>query len=1805
MSKKSGVQSKSKKKLKVEDSKIPDYWLNELAGLEINENNWYCHVSIVVESDPNTSVFIEHFNEACQDGLRKEIQVISKYEILRTVTLNFFSKENTKKTPFAVLCDEIYKCLGPNNDRIIPTDMVAALIKYLILQYKDFNIKRCKDILISNETNVEALHKEICDKLEALAISTDLTKGSDKLTSKAKSKITHNKSTDIKTAKTKKGEETVKPKDPKVKATSKLRRRGEEWKDKKWIDDAPEGGPQLYIVISTLYLPDLPQELLKLNVPLNSIVKINLSPNDKDYNFYSISNVTNLHMQEELTTRLKEFRQQSAPYLKTAIKQHFTEEELNLIESKLNIKKFWKQLQYIIYANENILQFKDIMFIQFTPDITKLDFEQVSFQGSIYNQISFLLYQLFDYTEYHRQYLAKMKIIDTSDNVACSLKDKRLYKTMLDSVPSEFVNIPFILHAVLCQVEEMCNTSMTNELSEVVPQDKYTSENINIIKLKSLLHDLNNKNNLFCSENKQDLLQSSEVKSTKILSQLNKIELKTFNCKEIGPYIEDITRRMLLTTWKYILSSHCTNDSIETLSVIYKEAISECEKCSYDSSNLIYYFLLVLLDKEIDDNVFSPKESFLQIIDEYLHSWINQSTESLGSKNGDSIFKENNSFYNSKCLIYSENGEDNISSKTKDSTEFYLSKGLPAIKKKLFLKEYKYFEDLCVSDMLQLIQESYFKSNTLQYRCFPCTDQKLLFIYNTLSSSTNFNECYQMTKLRSEVGLRDFVEFILNEEALWIHKLLDSSENNIVFNTQHFKNTKIHSISDLKKDFEVNLCEDSVFISRNSLKHITQPAALTEVELKSPKHSKKSKSATKEKSKKSMEIKKKEEGKKSIKDDAEEVKTDTEALHKTHDFLGYDLGPPVRIQFSTFTREIFLPHDCKLTINTLKRLYKSESVSICVAKHGNELYYHNDKENKSGSFHIYHESGEIIHFYKAVTDVTKKLSLLDVDHCEPNVTFNRTDYISAEIDEISRKSETKQTYFSEKIFLKTELDKLVTRDDFETHSKYNVSLSLPSGLLINIVNDVPGVFHIKQNYLIKRPMYSKIADENYRCLLKNGTVIKYLNNGVVEILCPNSTICRYREFEWINEIKDIIEDTDEVKQTIGKQTKFESRKSIKGTQKQKKVPQSDKSESEKRTADEPIVSEGKYQPVHYDITYSDGKQRTFKDNVVTFGDTLFILETNTINEGIRNVERLDNTELQYFSDGSLLVNFYDGTRITSTVIEDENELFCDWSESDYLLWFTEKSVDKSINSFHTDFTTTGNTKSVSDNTNKSKSSKQPSLRSYTSMKKSIKSNNKTIKSELDSGLDTGNTIEMKVIKTPVLKDDGYIVINMRYTIEHPNYATVTYDYNNFHLKLPTDISVTLSPLCEYMIQLGSKATLTTDRNEIIFNHIDDNNSEILLNTVIYPETFVDTDTLIDALCISKDNLGNKIIISREGDMYQQSGLKFLNSAYKGIEGLNCFVLRHDFSGFKFLHETEIFKHNETVMNCGGLNKKYANILNTNFTSIPILSSELEKWVSSYQKSIPVREMHLPSTFSDHNAYLFPFRTKKPSPCDHTELPNTLAIRLIHKFPPLNKDIINCCLRAFNSVDIQNTSTYSRLRLPLHSPKMTDFNVSVIKNNPELIISIYEESRKQCENKATIDLLREKEIYNLLHKVLYTVQKLHENENVEFMRHSLRERIVPPYFNSPMGQSYDLLFNIINTVVWMEKNSKEISCDSFSTLCEKMSSSVYKNSVKCEQSSDDLRTLCKEMTLSKFEQIIEHQDCDCDELTIFYIPYENV
>ncbi|KAJ9586340.1 hypothetical protein L9F63_020048, partial [Diploptera punctata] len=58
------------------------------------------------------------------------------------------------------------------------------------------------------------------------------------------------------------------------KKLTKLRKKGEEWKDTKYIADFPLDGPNLYVALVGFHEPTLLTELRKIGVPLHGLIKV-------------------------------------------------------------------------------------------------------------------------------------------------------------------------------------------------------------------------------------------------------------------------------------------------------------------------------------------------------------------------------------------------------------------------------------------------------------------------------------------------------------------------------------------------------------------------------------------------------------------------------------------------------------------------------------------------------------------------------------------------------------------------------------------------------------------------------------------------------------------------------------------------------------------------------------------------------------------------------------------------------------------------------------------------------------------------------------------------------------------------------------------------------------------------------------------------------------------------------------------------------------------------------------------------------------------------------------------------------------------------------------------------------------------------------------------------------------------------------------------------------------------------------------------------------------------------------------------
>lgn len=124
-----------------------DSWRSEIEALSINDDNWWCIVTMMVETITEHSRCVSLFNDGAEEGRRKAIYSLSCQKALATVKT--LSKESLDKCPTAQgVCHYASKVLNEENGAL-PTWLMARVIKYLIYRAKEESIgivKRLADL---------------------------------------------------------------------------------------------------------------------------------------------------------------------------------------------------------------------------------------------------------------------------------------------------------------------------------------------------------------------------------------------------------------------------------------------------------------------------------------------------------------------------------------------------------------------------------------------------------------------------------------------------------------------------------------------------------------------------------------------------------------------------------------------------------------------------------------------------------------------------------------------------------------------------------------------------------------------------------------------------------------------------------------------------------------------------------------------------------------------------------------------------------------------------------------------------------------------------------------------------------------------------------------------------------------------------------------------------------------------------------------------------------------------------------------------------------------------------------------------------------------------------------------------------------------------------------------------------------------------------------------------------------------------------------------------------------------------------
>ncbi|XP_046391081.1 sperm-associated antigen 17-like isoform X2 [Ischnura elegans] len=474
--KKGKDKSKSNKKGEPEESAKSENpnWEQELYDFVFEENT--CVASFLVESESRQMEARKQLIEVLSSGIRRPVKLILKTEMLRIISQASRFKTNPNRPKFYQVCEKAEQELEEKGS--ISPYLWSLVLKFQLLDlYEKYTAQKIKEeIYRAEEARKERELPKIwspCADDKSVAKGGESPRKGGKSGKSAKSNTStkggrgkspekgakSSKKSIGKTPEKKKGEAGGGMAPPAIfdKPDSKIRVKGEEWKDIPYLDDSPVYGPGLYVFILGFYDYQLPLELVKSGIPLLCFVKIvSLTPQEEyDPGFSKESIETKNSKTKEISSTEKIQEKRAALEKITKNKDLETQKELN---------NFWNGLMEDEKALSN---FENVPIIPYDLPEIPSDPEQLEdYKKKIYDQLSNALYDVVALKKLHAIFEQKMKVWFTDTKDTAADVDQSHYDGLMNEIPPEGITVPIIMDCMLQQV------TRTNEGSEEVLEDE-------------------------------------------------------------------------------------------------------------------------------------------------------------------------------------------------------------------------------------------------------------------------------------------------------------------------------------------------------------------------------------------------------------------------------------------------------------------------------------------------------------------------------------------------------------------------------------------------------------------------------------------------------------------------------------------------------------------------------------------------------------------------------------------------------------------------------------------------------------------------------------------------------------------------------------------------------------------------------------------------------------------------------------------------------------------------------------------------------------------------------------------------------------------------------------------------------------------------------------------------------------------------------------------------------------------------------------------------------------------------------------
>ncbi|XP_050972826.1 sperm-associated antigen 17 [Labeo rohita] len=526
-------------------------WETALTAAVFEENDWRASLCMVQTEKAEDEQLISALQQAVQQPLRKLFSVLSWEDTLEKINeLGNPKTRKAKDVPMFCEVTEVAKSIIDAGEQIT-VDLMAKLIKFQLLTIKNNDIARRA-----------AEQKAVEDNARGKAGLNSAGKDQG-----GKGALKGKKAAEL----------PVPTKD------TKLKRRGEEEKTIKYIDDEPDDGPQHYILIVGFYQPHLISALDSLGVHMSNVIKLGLERED----------------------------QSEAPEETVAEENHHLTEdqEVETLKQKRQweLDVFWKQLDQDLNSGNKGSRLSDVARLNYNVKIHLVPQDKgnteamLAFGAAIFEGVACLIYDSLDWRRQYSHYLSCMRlsqvpeacrsiqqsrpqssteVVQTPRKKAVSEDDPaepeslvlstevdtRYYCDLLDRIPTEITSVPLILHCMLEQVvaSEQEGSICSEEHFDKTDQDLISYMLSSVLSLpqgekdkKELMEDLGMQNSPKNSDQKHPLLLNHHDERARRLYQLPVLD--GFDVIKIEA---DIMKQSHVWT---NLMSRCTESAIDRL----------------------------------------------------------------------------------------------------------------------------------------------------------------------------------------------------------------------------------------------------------------------------------------------------------------------------------------------------------------------------------------------------------------------------------------------------------------------------------------------------------------------------------------------------------------------------------------------------------------------------------------------------------------------------------------------------------------------------------------------------------------------------------------------------------------------------------------------------------------------------------------------------------------------------------------------------------------------------------------------------------------------------------------------------------------------------------------------------------------------------------------------------------------------------------------------------------------------------------------------------------------------------------------